>query len=95
MVRNDKLYQVFSAIDEPKAMASFLTDLCTPAELDALAGRLAAAEMLVAGESYRQVAEKTGLSTATVTRVGRALKHGKGGYRLALGFGTASNKEAK
>jgi len=65
--------------------AAFFADLCTPAELDALAGRWTVARLLDKGIPYREISEKTGISTATVTRVARCLTYGKdGGYRRVL-----------
>ena len=62
----------------------FLTDLCTPAELEAMVGRWKVARMLKDGLSYREIYSKSGVSTATVTRVARCVTLGTGGYRLAL-----------
>ena len=62
----------------------FLLDLCTPAEIQAMADRWKAARLLQAGLSYREIYEKSGVSTATVTRVARCLTLGAGGYRLML-----------
>ena len=65
--------------------AAFFSDLCTPAELDALAGRWRVARLLDRGLPYRGISEKTGISTATVTRVARCLTYGRdGGYRRVL-----------
>ncbi len=64
---------------------AFFADLCTPAELDALSGRWKVARLLDKGISYREISEKTGISTATVTRVARCLTYGSaGGYRRLL-----------
>ena len=62
----------------------FLRDLCTLAELEAMAHRWAVARPLDVGLPYTEVARKTGASTTTVTRVAHWLRHGEGGYRLAL-----------
>ncbi|MDQ7017820.1 MAG: YerC/YecD family TrpR-related protein [Robiginitomaculum sp.] len=64
----------------------FLTDLCTPAELRALAARWQVAKLLDAGDlSYREISEKTGASTTTVGRVARFLnEESYQGYRIAL-----------
>ena len=65
---------------------SFLTDLCTPAELDALAERWVIARLLDKGDaSYRDISATTGASTTTVGRVARFLEKGNfQGYRLIL-----------
>jgi TrpR-related protein YerC/YecD len=64
---------------------AFFADLCTPAELDALSGRWKVARLLGKGIPYREISQKTGISTATVTRVARCLTYGRdGGYRRLL-----------
>jgi TrpR-related protein YerC/YecD len=62
----------------------FLRDLCTLAELEALGHRWAVAQLVDRGLPYVEVAQKTHASTTTVTRVAHWLRHGEGGYRLAL-----------
>ena len=62
----------------------FFRDLCTLSELETLAHRWQVAKLLDEGLTYLEVAERTGTSTATVTRVAQWLRHGEGGYRLAL-----------
>jgi TrpR-related protein YerC/YecD len=62
----------------------FFRDLCTLAELEALAHRWQAARLLDEGLPYHEVARRTRASTTTVTRVAHWLRHGEGGYRLAL-----------
>jgi TrpR-related protein YerC/YecD len=62
----------------------FLRDLCTRAELEALAHRWQTARLLEEGVSYVEIAERVPTSTATVTRVAQWVKHGTGGYRVAL-----------
>jgi TrpR-related protein YerC/YecD len=80
---------LFSAVLSLKSASeceAFFTDLCTPAELDALSGRWKVARLLDKGIPYREISEKTGISTATVARVARCLTYGgDGGYRRMLG----------
>ena len=62
----------------------FLRDLCTLAELEAMAHRWEVAKLVEEGLPYHEVSSRTGASTTTVTRVAHWLRHGEGGYRLAL-----------
>jgi TrpR-related protein YerC/YecD len=62
----------------------FLRDLCTLPELEALTHRWQTAKLLEQHVPYVEIAERVPTSTATVTRVAQWLKHGTGGYRLAL-----------
>src|SRR4029453_8892777 len=62
----------------------FLRALCTLPELEALAHRWQTVLLLEQGISYVEIAERVPTSTATVTRVAQWLRHGTGGYRIAL-----------
>ena len=62
----------------------FLRDLCTLPELEALAHRWQTVQLLEQGVPYLEIAERVPTSTATVTRVAQWLRHGTGGYRIAL-----------
>ena len=62
----------------------FLRDLCTRGELEALAHRWQIVRLLEEGIPYLEIAERVHTSTATVTRVAQWLRHGAGGYELAL-----------
>lgn len=79
-----KLFEAVLALEDPEECSAFFTDLCTPAELSALAERWKAARLVSRGVTYREIYKRTGVSTATVTRVARALFHGPGGYRRVL-----------
>lgn len=59
-------------------------DLCTLSELEAMSHRWKVAQLVDEGLPYQEIRRLTGASTATVTRVAHWLKHGEGGYRLAL-----------
>jgi len=62
---------------------SFFRDLCTPAELQALADRWAVVGPLQAGVPYREIHKQTGVSVTTIGRVARCLANGSGGYVVA------------
>jgi TrpR-related protein YerC/YecD len=73
-----------AALRTPAEARAFLRDLCTRAELDAMAHRWQVAQLLEQGLSYLEVARRAHASTTTVTRVAQWLRNGEGGYRLAL-----------
>jgi TrpR-related protein YerC/YecD len=79
-----ELSEAILALDSREEVTSFLRDLCTIAELEAMAHRWEVARLLDAGLPYAEIARKTHGSTTTVTRVAHWLRHGEGGYRLAL-----------
>lgn len=62
----------------------FFEDLCTDSELREMARRMQAAKMLRDNYIYTEIAERTGLSTATISRVNRCLKYGTSGYLQVL-----------
>jgi TrpR-related protein YerC/YecD len=62
----------------------FFRDLCTPAELQALADRWSVVMLLRQNLPYREIHRLTGVSVTTIGRVARYLDHGNGGYALAL-----------
>jgi len=62
----------------------FLRDLCTLPELEALTHRWQTVKLLEKQVPYLEIAERVPTSTATVTRVAQWLRHGTGGYQLAL-----------
>ncbi len=72
------------ALESQDEVERFLRDLCTIAELEAMAHRWAVARLVDRGLPYLEVAQRTHASTTTVTRVAHWLRHGEGGYRLAL-----------
>jgi TrpR-related protein YerC/YecD len=76
------LCQALLALRTEQECKSCLNDLCTPAELEALADRWAVVEALGEGLSYREVHARTGVSVTTVGRVSRYLERGHGGYAL-------------
>ena len=80
----DDVVDAFLAMRTPDELKRFLRDLCTLSELEALAHRWQTARLVDQGVSYHEIAHRVPTSTATVTRVAQWLRHGAGGYRLAL-----------
>ena len=80
----DHLFQAILTLHTIEDCYDFFEDLCTVAEIQEMAKRLAAAKMLCNGAKYTEIAEQTGLSTATISRVNRSLKYGSDGYKKAL-----------
>lgn len=90
------LYQAVMQLESPEEAADFFRDLCTPAELQAMADRWLVVAMLREGRAYRDINEHTGVSVTTIGRVARFLEHGNGGYkrvadRLNLGLKLGQN----
>jgi TrpR-related protein YerC/YecD len=67
----------------PGEMKAFLDDLCTPAELEAIADRWRVVPLLLEESSYREIHDRTAVSVTTIGRIARCLSFGAGGYRLA------------
>ena len=79
-----ELFDAIQSLESRDEAEAFFRDLCTLAELEAMAHRWDVARLLEKGLPYLEIAERTGASTTTVTRVAHWLRHGEGGYRLAL-----------
>ena len=87
-----RLAEALLALRSVEECRAFLRDLCTPAELQAMADRWAVVGDLQRGLSYREIHRHTGVSLTTIARVARYLSAGNGGYALATRrLGGASN----
>ena len=80
----DMLFDAILSLKDREECYKFFEDALTVREILDIAQRLRAAEMLKAGKSYNDVCTETGMSTATISRVSKALERGPGGYRLVL-----------
>lgn len=74
----DELYRAILKLKTVDDCERFFSDLCTYRELDAMLGRVKAAKMLLAGETYEAIIDKKIVSSATLSRVSRCVKHGNG-----------------
>ena len=79
----DPLVEALLAMRSGPELRAFLSDLCTPAELEAIADRWRVVPLLVDGLAYREIHDRTGVSVTTIGRIARCLDLGAGGYRLA------------
>ena len=78
------LIQGLLTLQTTEECRNFLEDLCTESELLEMSRRLQAAKMLKEKYIYSEIAAKTGLSTATISRVNRCMKYGNDGYYTVL-----------
>jgi len=78
------LFGAIRALETQPEIEAFFRDLCTLSALEAMAPRWQVVRLLDRGLPYLEIAERTGASTTTVTRVAHWLRHGEGGYRAAL-----------
>ena len=80
----EQLCEAIASLKNEKQIANFLEDACTISEFKALAQRFEVARLLDEGVKYEDIVERTGASTATISRVKRCLVYGKDGYETAL-----------
>ena len=72
----DVLYEAVGLIETREEFYNFFEDLCTITELQAMAHRFAVAKMLTEGYTYQEISEKTGASTATISRINKCIGYG-------------------
>ena len=80
----DQLFDSILQLQNREECYRFFRDIATVAEIQELGHRLEVARMLREGATYEEIADKTGVSTATISRVKRALEYGADGYNLIL-----------
>jgi len=80
----DFLFECILSLSSPEECYDFFGDLCTVKELEEMSRRISAAKLLYKGRVYTDVKEKTGLSTATISRVSRCLQDSDDGYVRVL-----------
>ena len=81
----DHLFDAILTLENKDECYAFFEDLCTVNELLSLTQRFEVASMLRDQKTYLEIAEKTGASTATISRVNRSLNYGSDGYELVFG----------
>ena len=82
--RSDELYQAILCLETVEECRNFFDDLCTVTELQAMEQRFQVATLLHRGMIYNDILERTGASSATISRVNRSLQHGADGYAVVF-----------
>ena len=80
----DHLIDALLCLETKEESYNFLEDLCMVNELLSLSQRFEVAAMLKGHKTYLEIAEKTGASTATISRVNRSLNYGNDGYDMVF-----------
>ena len=80
----DNLYRAVLTLRDEDECRRFFADLCTVAELKAMEQRLEVAQLLSEGRIYNDILERTGASSATISRVNRIFSFGTGGFRKMI-----------
>ncbi|MBQ6701945.1 MAG: hypothetical protein IJN17_03220 [Clostridia bacterium] len=86
-IHNELTENFFNAILQLRSVEEckrFFEDICTIKELQDMSQRLEVAFLLNEGKSYQEVLAKTGVSTATISRVNKCLNYGSGGYKETI-----------
>ena len=82
--KNGELYKAILLLKDEQECYEFFQDLCTVSELRAMEQRFEVASLLDDGMIYNEILERTGASSATISRVNRSLLNGAGGYENVL-----------
>jgi len=80
----DRLFNAILTLESIEDCYKFFEDICTVAEIKAIAQRLEVAQMLREGKKYNEIEVATKASSATISRVNRCLQYGSDGYTLVL-----------
>ena len=75
-IRN--LYQLIASMETEADCEALFNDLCTEKEIEKMAERVYAAQLLLEGNTYNQVMAQSNISSATLSRVSRSVKYGQG-----------------
>lgn len=80
----DELFEAMKTLKTTEEYYRFFEDICTVAELKAIAQRLQVAKMLSEEKTYMEIEAKTKASTATISRINKCVGYGADGYKLVL-----------
>jgi len=93
--KSDALYQAILLLKTEEEVYNFFQDLCTVSELRSMEQRFDVAVLLHNGMIYNDILERTGASSATISRVNRSLNYGSGGYQVYFDRSQPQTEEEK
>ena len=82
--KSGQLYKAILMLQDEEECYNFFQDLCTVSELRSMEQRFEVASLLESGMIYNEILERTGASSATISRVNRSLQYGSDGYALVF-----------
>ena len=77
----NELFETILSLNTIEDCDALFADLCTFKEIEQMSQRIRAARLLLDGKTYSEVITDTDISSATLSRVSRCIKHGSGGYK--------------
>ena len=82
MDHKTRLFELLAKINNAEDIEKLFEDLCTKKEVENMAERMYAAELLIQGNTYTQVMSQVNISSATLSRVSQCVQYGAGYSRL-------------
>lgn len=82
----NELYEIIVKLSSAEDCRAFFDDLCTYKELEQMAQRAYAAKLILEGKTYNEIIAETEISSATLSRISRAIAHGSGGYKKFIDY---------
>lgn len=82
--QTDDLFEAILSLENEEECYRFFEDICTVKEVQAISQRLQVVKYLIQNKTYHEIESETGASTATISRINRALNYGADGYKLVL-----------
>ena len=82
--QTNELFEAILSLETTEDCYRFFDDICTISELKSITQRFHVAKLLKQGETFNTIAEQTGASSATISRVNRCLLYGADGYQIVL-----------
>lgn len=82
--QTDGLFEAILSLENEEECYRFFEDICTVKEIQAISQRLQVVKLLVENKTYHEIEDATNASTATISRINRALNYGADGYKLVL-----------
>ncbi|MDO5300992.1 MAG: YerC/YecD family TrpR-related protein [Tissierellia bacterium] len=82
--QTDALFEAILTLKDQEDCYRFFEDICTVKEIQAISQRLYVVKLLIQNKTYHEIEAETKASTATISRINRALNYGADGYKLVL-----------